>query len=72
MTDAEFRPIITPVREMLRDARLGLYHFFSRHILRHMSDEERYDEFDEDEMSDAATTGRARPVFTFPARILQI
>lgn len=58
-SQAEFRPIITPVREMLRDARLGLYHFFSRHILRHMSDEERYDEFDEDEMSDADAHGLA-------------
>ena len=42
---ADFRPIITPVKEMLRDARLGLHHLFSRHILAHLSPDDEADLF---------------------------
>ena len=43
-----FKPIITPVREMVKDVRLGLHHLFSRHILKHFdSDEELSDTFEE-------------------------
>lgn len=42
----DFRPIITPVREMLRDARLGIHHFFSRHVLSHLSVDDPSDTFD--------------------------
>lgn len=35
-----FKPIITPVREIIKDMRLGMHHLFSRHILKHFSDED--------------------------------
>lgn len=45
----DFKPIITPVREMLRDARLGLHHLFSRHILAHLSADDPSDTFSPEE-----------------------
>lgn len=38
----DFKPIITPMKEMLRDARLGLHHLFSRHILSHLSADDEF------------------------------
>ena len=42
---ADFKPIITPVKGLLRDAQLGLHHFFSRHILAHLSPDDDSDTF---------------------------
>lgn len=35
-----FKPIITPMREMVKDMRLGLHRLFSRHLLKHFTADE--------------------------------